>query len=101
MELLLLMVLFYSLPLFVEFLLLCAAYDDYSIVALSYMLGSCWVESGESSKGLKLAVCFPFDEVDFCWLKRSTVNFELYGDRSVLLKPFDAKSELTWPPLHM
>ena len=41
MELLLLMVLFYSLPLFVEFLLLCAAYDDYSIVALSYMLGSC------------------------------------------------------------
>ena len=42
-----------------------------------------------------------FDEVDFYWLKRSTVNFELYGDRSVLLKPFDAKSELTWPPLHM
>ena len=72
---------------------------DCSTVALSNIVGS-WL-SGDSSKGRKLSSYFPVELVDFCWLKRSTVNLELYGERSVLLKPFDARSEFTYPLLHM
>ena len=57
----------------------------------------CGTASGLISNGLRLAMPFPWLLALFYSLKRSTVNLALYGDKSVLLKPLQAASELIWP----